>query len=367
MRVIKSVKQNYEPSQELLVLLEDFRKMVNDCVRLGLDKNITSLKALSCETYHALSKYNVPSYYRLTAISKATGILRNYRKAIRKNSKTKKPYADKLMLTDCYGFRIKDDLLRLPLGNKRYVFIPLNAHTQAVISGYTVRSVALTTRILSIAFSKETAEIDLAGLIGIDRNLDNVTTTSSNGKVRQFDLSEATHIKAKYKEIKSHFTRNDVRIRRRIFGKYGVKQRNKANQHLHHVSKEIVEQAKSQKFGIVMEKLTGIRKLYRRGNFQGEGFRARMNLWSFYELQRQIEYKAKWEGVPVIYVLPQKTSSICAKCGSRIIECIGRKVYCPVCETVADRDINAAKNILTGGLRFRPIGQPIEAMVSVKR
>jgi putative transposase len=70
-----------------------------------------------------------------------------------------------------------------------------------------------------------------------------------------------------------------------------------------------VRQAKEKQFGIVMENLKGIRRLYRKGNWQGKDYRARMNTWSYSELQRQIEYKARWEGIPVYYVHASRTSS----------------------------------------------------------
>lgn len=75
--------------------------------------------------------------------------------------------------------------------------------------------------------------------------------------------------------------RNDVRIRREITSKYGRKQREKVKQVLHQASKQIVQQAKQKQFGIVMEELTGIRKLHRRGNGQGRWIRGRMNSWSY--------------------------------------------------------------------------------------
>ena len=56
---------------------------------------------------------------------------------------------------------------------------------------------------------------------------------------------------------------------------------------------------------IAFEDIRGIRKLYRRGNRQGRSFRGRMNSWSFSELKRQVEYKAAWEGVPVITLTAQ--------------------------------------------------------------
>lgn len=362
-QVVRSVRQGFVPSVEMLALLEEFRKMVNDCVRIGLAENATSMKALCKKAYSQLDRYDVPTCYRLTAISKAAGLLRNYRKTLRKRPDAKKPFASKLMLTDCYSFRIVDGKLRLSLGKGKYEYIALNRHVLRTILGHTVRSITLTTCTITIAFSKETATTDPAGLIGLDRNLDNVTTSTLKGEVRRFDLSEASRIKATYRIVKSHFKRNDARIEKRIFGKYGVKQRNRVNQRLHVVSKQIVSEAKANSQGIVMEDLKGIRKLYRRGNGQGANYRSRLNSWSFFELQRQIVYKAAWEGVAVFYVHAQKTSSVCAICGSQILECAERKVYCPTCKRAMDRDENAAYNIVKRGLRFKPDGLASEAMV----
>ena len=260
------------------------------------------------------------------------------------------------MLTDCYAFRIIEGKLRLTIRPKHYEYIPLNNYVLGSISGYTVRSVTLTASTVSMAFSKEAAVTEPTGLIGIDRNLDNVTTADTNGNIKRFDLSEASRIKATYRMVKSHFKRNDVRIRTRIFRKYGRKQRNRVNQRLHLVSKQIVTDAKANDQSIVMENLKGIRKLYRKGNGQGTEYRSRLNSWSFYELQRQIEYKAKWEGIPVFFVHPHGTSSHCAVCESKILESTNREVYCPNCKTLVDRDVNAAKNILARVLRFEAVG-----------
>ncbi len=126
-----------------------------------------------------------------------------------------------------------------------------------------------------------------AGLIGIDRNLDNVTITDSGGNIQKYDLSRATEIKEDCRQAKMGFKRNDYRIRKQVYAKYGRIQRNKVGWILHNTSASIVRQAKEKQLGIVMENLKGIRKLYRKGNGQGKDYRARMNGWSFAELQRQ--------------------------------------------------------------------------------
>ena len=366
---VKSVKQNVSLSPRLLELMETFRLMVNDAGRIGLQENVTALKSLSVKTYRQLAKYHVPSRYKASAISTATGILRNYRRMKREKPETKTPYAKKLMLTTYLGFKIDQGILTIPCGDKEYdreyEYVALNKHTLDVLSqpDIRIRSITLTPQTLGIVYSKEVVDVEPSGLIGIDRNLDNVAIATLEGGYKTYDLSEATQIKAKYREVKSHFKRNDARIGRKIFGKYGRKQRNKVGQILNCVSKAIVEEAKAKGFGIVMENLKGIRKLYRKGNGQSRNYRAKLNGWSFYELQRQIEYKAKWQDIKVIYVPPHGTSSNCAICGSHVTECAERLVLCPT-HGFEDRDVNAAKNIAARGMRFVPVGSPGEAMVA---
>src|SRR5438309_4583876 len=149
----------------------------------------------------------------------------------------------------CYGFKIQTGLLRLPVKPRRYAYVKLNNHTLKVLSGFDVHSVTLTPVSVSISYSRETVEIKPEGNVGIDRNLDNVTTASTDETVRRFDLSKATRIKADYRYVKSRFRRNDSRLRTRIFSKYGEKQRNRVQPLLHGVSKRIVEEAKTLGYG----------------------------------------------------------------------------------------------------------------------
>src|SRR3989475_1803334 len=325
---MKTVRQKHQVSPEVLRLIDEFRCMVNVCIAVGIEENVSSLKTLSMKSYHRLSR-DMLSYYRLCAISNTTVILHNYRKAKKKNARTRFPNDRKLMLTTCYGFKIQNGLLRLPVRRRRYVYVKLNSHTLHVLSGVSVRSVTLTPDSLSLTYSKETIEIEPEGYLGVDRNLDNVTIASTDKAVRTFDLSTATRIKSDYRNVKSRFKRNDARIRTRVFYKYGRNKLNRIQPILHSVSKSIVDEARTRRYGIVREKLTGLRKLYRRGSGQSRNYRARMNSWSYGELQRQIEYKARWEGVKVIYVPARNTSKRCSICGYKTLESTRRRLWCP--------------------------------------
>jgi putative transposase len=361
MLAVKVIRQKHQASADLLRLLDEFRRMVNICIAVGIEENVSSLKTLSLRSYHHLSR-DMLGYYRLGAISTATRILRNHRSVRRKNPRARLPYAKKLMLATCYGFKIQNNLLRLPVKPRHYVYVRLNSHTLRALSGFDARSVTLTPVSVSISYSKERLEIEPEGYVGVDRNLDNVTIASLDGTVRRFDLSRATEVKSTYRLVKSRFNRNDARIGKCLFGKYGRKQRNRVQPLLHGASKRIVEEAKTRRYAIVMERLTGMRRLYRKGNGQSRNYRARMNSWSYGELQRQIEYKARWEGVKVIYVPARNTSKRCSICGYKTLESTQRKLWCPHCGAVLDRDENAARNIAAGGLRFSPNGPPGEAV-----
>ena len=57
LRVDKAVIQQFTPTENLLVEMEIFSAMTNDCVRIGLESGATSLKTLSLKAYHNLDCY----------------------------------------------------------------------------------------------------------------------------------------------------------------------------------------------------------------------------------------------------------------------------------------------------------------------
>jgi putative transposase len=83
---LKSVRQSYSPSPKGLELMDAFRQIVNDCIRIGLESGASSLKTLCTLSYRELrGNYgSIPSYYRLTAISIAAGILAARKKSLRR-------------------------------------------------------------------------------------------------------------------------------------------------------------------------------------------------------------------------------------------------------------------------------------------
>ncbi len=217
---------------------------------------------------------------------------------------------------------------------------------------------SLTPDTLSISFSKEIETRKPTGYIGIDMNLENATCVDNTGKITVIDMSRIVSMKMKYREVLSHFTRDDARIQQKLKQKYGRNQKNRENTFLHQESKRLASTGKQ----IFMKNLTGIRKLYRKGNGQGKRFRFRLNSWTRFKLQKMGDYKSQWHsGFSVIYVNPKGTSSKCSIYEAKVLE-ENRMVTCHRCGLHIDRDINAARNILARGMQFVPDAVQGEAM-----
>ncbi len=341
--------------------------MVNHCIRLGLESNVVTLKKFSSLFYHELEKYDIQSYYKLTAMSQACGRLSQMKRTLKKGTVPRSPFVSKPYLVSCYGFKITGMLLSFPVANREFVNIVLNSHTVQKISekGIQPRSFTITPRSLSISVRREIEEIKCSNVIGIDRNLRNVTISTQYGPV-MYKTSKLLSIKENTMHVIAAFRRNDRRAKSKFYSQKKNRRSRRVQQFLHKISKDIVSRAVESRSMIVLEDIKGIRKLYRKGNGRGNKFRRRLNSWSFYELQRQIEYKSTWEGIPVRFVDPKRTSMLCPICGDRLQEDTQnrRKLLCINCKKSMDRDVVAALNIsYKGWSRFcHPRGLSDEAM-----
>ena len=81
--------------------------MVNESIRIGLVNDVSSLRRLSLLSYNQLAQYDSPSCYKLSAISRASGILAARKKSLRRGLQTRNPYAVRQQLVSCYSFKTK--------------------------------------------------------------------------------------------------------------------------------------------------------------------------------------------------------------------------------------------------------------------
>jgi len=339
-------------------LFEEFRLMCNDAIVIAIREKPRSRFNLIELAYARLKQYGLHTHYVLSACEVAYSVYRN-------KSRKRVPYIKRAFLKlDKQSYQLNHLLLRIPTTPRSFVFLTLQGseyHMTFVDDPSLKRgSVTITERSVCISFTSEVPAPLPLGYVGIDLNERNVTISVTNGYEKKFaELGEVVEIKEIYREIRAKISRNtrgDRRICKKLLAKYGKREEKRTTQRIHKLTKEIVSYAKANRFGIKMEKLKGIRKLYRKGNGQGKSFRGRMNSWVFGETQRQIDYKARWEGVPDWFVNPRGSSSKCPDCGSRVVRLADRKLYCPACDKTWDRDVLASRNIMACAVpQVRPL------------
>ncbi len=348
MKATKSIAQKYTPNSDLMDMMSVFTDMVNRCIKIGLKEDTHNMKQLSMLCYHELIDYDILSSYKLNAISRAAGVLANRKQSVKRGVRVRDPKVKNPFMTNCYGIKHNGTLLTIPYKNRNPINILLNSHTQKILSdpALAVRSFSLTALNISLCISKEVKEIECTKKLGIDRNLRNVTCGNEE-EVTVYKTNKLLSIKENTIHARSGFCRNDRRKKSQFWKQKQRRIQNRTKQYIHRISKDIVDNAVKNKAVIVLENLKGIRKLYKKGNGQGNKYRRRLNGWQFFELQRQIEYKAQWVGLPVKFVDPRNTSTQCPQCGKRLQEDMQqhRKLSCNNCGLFMDRDIIAAMNI----------------------
>jgi putative transposase len=148
-------------------------------------------------------------------------------------------------------------------------------------------------------------------------------------------------------------------VRRNLASKHWTRTRNRTNQILHAATNFLVDAAVKEGAAIILEELTGIRRMYHRGNGHGADYRFRLNSWPYSKAYRMLQYKSAWKGITMISLTKSETygsSSMCATCGERLHAPEKgdaehkRMLWCQACKEWVDRDANAAIVLSERGL-----------------
>jgi putative transposase len=205
-----------------------------------------------------------------------------------------------------------------------------------------------------VPFKKEVDMQNPKDWVAIDVNESNVTAVSSNPHILRID-HPLRAIHTTYFSIRRRvqgLTKHKPITARRLMKKYSGREERRTRDLCHKISRGIVDFAKQHNFGILMEDLKGIRRRIRYGRLLNR----RLHAWNFSKLQFYIEYKAKLEGLPVIYVDPKGTSSLCPICGGKLASNGHRLLKCR-CGYENDRDMIAGLNML----RMKGVPLPLKA------
>ena len=128
---------------------------------------------------------------------------------------------------------------------------------------------------------------------------------------------------------------------------------------LHAASIVIVMMALRNGAVLVTEDLTNISDGWGKHGRFGKSLRRKLYSAAMLKLQQYIRYKAAWEGVETLNIIPRNTSALCCVCRHTLS---GNYTYrtCPNCKVRVDRDVNAVWNVWRTtaaaryGLKVRP-------------
>ncbi len=177
--------------------------------------------------------------------------------------------------------------------------------------------------------------------IGIDIGINNlavVSVTQQKNPVKFFSGKRLIWKKKQLNKQKAELQKN---CNEKLLKKVGLKEQRYVN-HLNNViSSYVIQKAKTlKKPVVVMEDLkhilerTKVRKKQRYNHIT----------WAFKKLQDMIQYKAVWEGIPVVFIKPNYTSQICPKCFSTNKR-IKHTYSCSHCSYQANSDFVGSVNI----------------------
>ena len=354
-------------------LLEDFRLAVNNAVRVGLQARVTSRNALNRIAYKDFRQEHPRMYAKhlVSAFEVAGGVLKNYRRRVRKGVACKVPYVKRLMMkaeNQAYKLDRESGTIDLPIRAGCHVKLNL------VVSQYhrkymddptlSLGSLTLFSDRVIITFRKCVPALYIpASVLSLDtneRSLDGVFVDSgSEASVSvKAEFPDVAIIQQRHHDRRRRLQKkkaHDRRTARNLCKREGTREHHRIEYRLHQVADAVLSFAEDKKSAVVLEDLTGIR--YKRG----KDMNRRLSLWPRRKLHSIIEYKAQWRGVPVFKVDPRNSSRKCPACGRIQDSRMGAEFVCD-CGWHLDRHINASLNLLqtaisngmAGGLRFDP-------------
>lgn len=271
-KVIKSVKFAYAPTPLARELLGTFRDMVNEAIRICLLEGIKGRLGLRDRIYKEFQeRYNVVSCFPYSVAEVAWSIVKKHRRWHRK------PFAKRLMLKmDSANYSLNYGIIGLPNKKGQRVLIPLKYGDwqRSFLMDTTLKrgAVTMTENAIIIAFSKETTTVEPSRKVGYDLN--HASIVGSDGI--RIDLSQVARLHTEYGVRRSEFYKehpNDRRLKQKFAS--SRRERERVNQALNVVSKQVVEKAVKNREAIILEKLRGFArqagKGMRRGAALGEG------------------------------------------------------------------------------------------------
>ncbi|MFQ5819161.1 MAG: RNA-guided endonuclease InsQ/TnpB family protein [Candidatus Heimdallarchaeota archaeon] len=171
----------------------------------------------------------------------------------------------------------------------------------------------------------------------------------------KFHATEVWAIRAHYAHLRKQIGKKKVKHALRIIKKIGNKEQRKVRDLLHKATRQVIQQASELRQNgfepvIVVGDLKNHRIPRRKGTPRCRKNNRKIHSMPSYQVKTQLEYKALWESVPVLYMNEAYTSQICHRCGNKGLR-TKRQFKCS-CGIDYNADLNGTRNILTRSLGY---------------
>jgi len=201
-------------------------------------------------------------------------------------------------------------------------------------------------------------EITESTAVGVDLGIKDLAITSDGMKFENKDFMKST-LKELRREQRSLSRKkkgsNHYNKQKMVVALLHEHVRNQRQDYLHKVSRYLVNNYDT----IILEDLA-VKNMVKNHNLA----RAISDMgWS--ELRSMLEYKCEWEGKHLFTIGRfEPSSKACSCCGkiNKELTLKDREWTCTGCGVIHDRDVNAAQNIKTFGLRNKPSASQREAL-----
>jgi len=325
--IVKAYSIPIQADDVILEFIEEYHKMA----RTALQEILNAEKFTKVERKQLRDKllkdWSYAAHYVDSAINQMLGLAKSYKRKLRKGKKVRKPRLRKKFVY------VKSTLFSLKGSTLRITIIPRKQYLEVNLANYPylipllkevwngkarLGGLFLFSDRVVLNFVKNVEFIDVKEWMSIDINLTNVTVLAGL-TVYRLDTHELYHIHMVY-ELKRQKIQKISAWNKKLSGelleKYSNRERNRTKDFLHKLANKIVEIARERRIGIILEDLNGIKERVVNGS---KSLNRKLSKWNARELQRLIEYKAKWFNIPVIYVNPRNSSRVCPACGGRLI------------------------------------------------
>ncbi|MDI6642456.1 MAG: transposase [Candidatus Hodarchaeaceae archaeon] len=388
-------------------LLGKFAESVNFYIQKCLEHKVTSRASLHHVAYEEWkSRFDLATHWFHSAGQMATQTLRSWRKLCRQGqANPEKPpaYKARTMRLELWGDRNQTgvcrfcgNVIQIRIRRGEYLWLPLVVTEHHVLRylrdwregkkkvGEITISLFKDRANVFVPFKCEVEPRPTEGICGIDINEQSVDLTilkpNEQPKHISLDVSKLPAIRhssqLKRKSIQRKLDTPPQRPvqKRRLKAKYWRRERNRTNQILHVVSKQIAKIAERERVAVTFGGIKGIRGFMRskrkskNGRALRKDMRRRLNQWPFRKFQFYAEYKVARQGLPTVEVSNYHKSKDCPICG-RYNRPNGHTYRCKACGFEASRHLVASWNIAKDGARHVPadcwqMQSPVDGLVA---